>query len=78
MRFIRDDALAPHLEPGRHAYRVLDTAGRLRGFVARGTATDGMDWYGFRPMPSRSRPWVVACVAATRAAAADRLIGGRP
>lgn len=78
IRFVKDDTLAPFLEPGHHAYRIEDGQGRTRGIVASGPTSQGRGWWAYRPMPSRVVPWTVASFASTRQAAADRLVRGRP
>lgn len=78
-RFVRNDARAPHLEPGCTAWDILSGESVMGFVVSRLTPpTSGKEWIAYRPHPLRSMPWAPAVVAGSRAAAARVLVAGRP
>ena len=74
LRLVRNDAVVPVLTAPDRAWEVWDAAGHLRGVVAG----SGRSWTAGRIGPTRARPFVGMVNAATRAAAVERLVRGRP
>jgi hypothetical protein len=74
LTYTRDDSVSPALQPTDRGYYVKDAQGRVRGVVAG----SGRSWYAGPVSPSRSRipSWTVR--GETRAAAAERMLRGRP
>lgn len=74
LTYRRADHIVPALQAPDRAYLIEDQAGRVRGAVAG----SGRVWAAGRIGPLRSRPFVAVVTAETRAAAARRLVEGRP